>query len=394
MSQQPQTTKRQRIRTVQRDIIAPIASAAFLIGAGVLVFFTFRSFGWTVFLAVLLYVAFEGVYKRLHTLVVSSDLAAISTLVLILVIVLGPLAIVVTMIVNQGIQTISNIRSWIESDQVFTMISWFPELIDLLTDRSFFWVYWLDRYYVILSEYSDVINSFRVGSLVGGAYSYVLGGLGMSFSFLFNLTFAFVLLYFLFKEGDSFYKMIRRAMPFSVDVVDQFKDRLKEIIQAILRGNVLIAILQGTMIGIGLWLCGIPNALLYGSIAAFLSIIPIIGTGLVWLPAALYIYFFRDQTLLAIGLGIYGLGCYLILENIVKPKLLDRHLGVHSLLLFFAILGGLKEFGISGFILGPFILAFFLTIWRFYHIWGSGDDAEQQPALPTTELPNDTKPKS
>lgn len=368
--------KRPQIRTVQREVIAPIASGLFLIGAGVLVFFTFRSFGWAVFMAILLYTAFEGIYHRLHNTVRSRDVAASLTLVIILFVVLGPLGTVLVLVVQQGLDIVTYLRGFVESEQILILAKTFPGLIDLITERSFFWVYWLDRLFLVLNEYSDVVDSLRVGELVGGAYSYFLGGIGMSLAFILNLSFGLILLYFMFREGDSFYQMIRRAMPLSGEVVDQFKDRMKEILQAILKGNVFIAILQGTMVGVGLWFCGIPNALLYGSVATFFSIIPVIGTAMVWGPAALFLYFLKQDTVLAVGLAVYGLTCYLVLENIVKPRILDRKLGVHSLLLFFAILGGLKEFGITGFILGPLILAIFLTIWRIYHIWEESEEHE------------------
>ncbi|MBW7858487.1 MAG: AI-2E family transporter, partial [Leptonema sp. (in: Bacteria)] len=217
-----------------------------------------------------------------------------------------------------------------------------------------------------------------------GAYNYFLGGIGSSLSFVVNLLFSLILLFFLLRESESLYNMIRQAVPISGNIVDQFKDRMKEIILAILKGNLLIALLQGTMIGIGIWICGVPNALLYGSIATVLSIIPVIGTAFVWLPVSIYIYFFGHGPAVAIFLAIYGLACYLILENILKPKLLDRKLGVHSLLLFFAIIGGLKEFGITGIFLGPLILTIFLTIWRIYHIWGGGEGHDPIEVLPET----------
>lgn len=366
------------IRTVQKHVIAPIASGAFLIGTGILVFFTFRSFGWAIFMAVLLYTAFEKIYRRLHDMVRSRDLAAGLTLLLILVVVLGPLAALLVMLIDQAIDLVIYARSFIESEQVYLLAKSFPDLVDWITDRPFFWVHWLDRLFLILNEYSDVVDSLKMGEVVGGAYSYVLGGVGMSLTFLVNLSFGLILLYFLFREGDNFYGMVRNAMPFSHAMVDEFKDRFKEILQAILKGNILIAMLQGTLVGVGFWLFGIPNALLYGSIATFFSIIPVIGTAMVWGPGSVYLFFLKENPTAAVLLAIYGLTCYLILENIIKPRILDKKLGVHSVILFFAIIGGLAEFGITGVILGPLVLAIFVAIWRIYHIWEEGDESEDE----------------
>lgn len=384
--------KQHQIRTIQRDIIAPIVSGLFLLGAGVLVFFTFRSFGWVIFLAVMFYTASEKMYGHLLRMVRSKNLAAIITIIIILVVVLGPLVLLITALIDQVINLVSNARVFLQTDQILLLAKISPSLVDFFTDQPFFWVVWLDRLYVLLSEFSNIGDSLRFDQLLGGAYNYFLGGVGSSLSFIVNLLFSLILLFFFLRESDSFYKMIRQAVPISDDIIDQFKDRMKEIILAILKGNLLISLLQGIMLGIGIWICGVPNALLYGSIATVLSIIPVIGTAFVWLPVSIYVYFFGHGPAVAIFLAIYGLACYLILENILKPKLLDRKLGVHSLLLFFAIIGGLKEFGITGIILGPLILTIFLTIWRIYHIWGGGASHDSVKIVADIEVTPIEKP--
>ncbi|MBW7857754.1 MAG: hypothetical protein H3C43_05570, partial [Leptonema sp. (in: Bacteria)] len=151
--------KYHQIRTIQRDIIAPIASGLFLVGAGVLVFFTFRSFGWVIFLAVLFYTASEKMYSRLLRMVRSKNLAAIFTIIIILVVVLGPLTALVTALIDQVINLVSNARVFLQTDRILLLAKISPRLVDFFTDQPFFWVLWLDRLYTILSEFSGVGDS-------------------------------------------------------------------------------------------------------------------------------------------------------------------------------------------------------------------------------------------
>ena len=184
-----------------------------------------------------------------------------------------------------------------------------------------------------------------------------------------NLLFGMILLFFMFRDGPRLYTKISGVLPFPESIVGNFVRRVREMTYSVLKGIVFVSILQGIFLGIGLFTAGIPGSILYGTIAGIFSMIPIVGTAVVWLPAALYLALFKGYYLTAVVLSLYGLAVYLFLENVFKPKFLDSKLGIHSLFLFLAIIGGLKEFGISGIILGPLFVALFATLWEIYHIW-------------------------
>ena len=152
------------------------------------------------------------------------------------------------------------------------------------------------------------------------------------------------------------------------------------VLDAVVKGNFFVSILQGTMVGIYFWIFGIPTFVLYGSIAAMTALIPIIGTAIVWVPAALYLYA-TGHTTGAVVLSSLSLGTYFLLENLMKPWLLDRKLNLHPLFLFLAILGGIGEFGIKGVILGPFIVTSFLSIWEVIAVWNENYGSIHKPPV-------------
>jgi predicted PurR-regulated permease PerM len=111
---------------------------------------------------------------------------------------------------------------------------------------------------------------------------------------------------------------------------------------------------------------GIPNPLLYGIIGSFFSLIPIIGTGVVWLPAGLYMWLGEGNIVQSIVFMSLALFSYLSLENFVKPSILDKKLKLHPFVLFLSLLGGIQEFGIVGLVIGPVAVTTIVILWDFW----------------------------
>ncbi|MBP7604639.1 MAG: AI-2E family transporter, partial [Spirochaetes bacterium] len=132
-------------------------------------------------------------------------------------------------------------------------------------------------------------------------------------------------------------------------------------------GILLIMLVRGGAVGIGFFIAGINGALLWGSVAAVFSLIPVIGTSVTWLPAAVY--------LMAVGrvgwatfIFLWGLVWYLFLENFLKPKVFGERLHFHPLIFFFLLLGSLQAFGLSGVIVGPLLLTLFYSFLEIYRV--------------------------
>ncbi len=142
-------------------------------------------------------------------------------------------------------------------------------------------------------------------------------------------------------------------------------DKFVSVSRATIKGTLVIGVVQGALAGAALAVAGIPSAVFWGTVMAVLSIIPGIGTGLVWVPSAIYLAA-TGRWLAAVLLVVW---CALVVgsvDNVLRPRLVGRDTQMHDLLILFSTLGGLLLFGIVGVIIGPIIAALFVTIWDLY----------------------------
>lgn len=349
---------------LNRETAYPYLSIALLIGASCLLAWLFSSFLWPVFLALVLYTGFLRIHKRiLERLGGRRNLAAILSMVVVLVLIIGPLALLVRQLVLESIDLVIRAKDILSSDDILTALPHLPALFDPLTADPFFWVDLQETVLSLVDRYTSFLDPDKLGSLLGNASSLVFGSMAFTITLFVNLLLALVILFFLFRDGDQFYRFLEAIVPIPQDRMDIFTNRLRDSLRAVIRGNLFVSLLQGAAIGLGLTVCGMSRGLLFGAVAAVFSLIPIVGTAVVWLPAAAYLALFEGSYGYALFLVLYGPAMYLILENIVKPKVLDQQLGIHPVFLFFAILGGLAEFGITGVIIGPLLVTIFVTIW-------------------------------
>lgn len=395
---EPDGTEEQ-IRILSKGRILPYLASLMLLAATFFVFIVYRSYAWAAFIAMLLYVAFDGLNRRLlRPLGKNRSAAAGMTTLIVVVAVLGPIAFLARHMLQELYGLVRASQQYIAGDRILETAVSFPLLTDNFTEEPFFWTTLPETYRSYLLDYGAFLESARLSDWLSNAYSVVTGGISLTAGLVVNLFFGLIILFFLFRDGPLFYSFLREALPFPGAVTESFVRRMRQLIRAVLLGNLLVSILQGAAVGIGLWICGINNSVVYGVTAGLFSLIPIIGTAVVWLPAALYLAFFEGSYGYAIFLAAWGALFYLFLENILKPKILDKRLGMHPMFLFLAILGGIAEFGPTGVILGPLIVTLFMTIWSIYHIWGGAESAEAmvwpgakksavslEPVVPTSE---------
>lgn len=361
------------IGILQREQIVPYLWSLLLIGAGVLVFMVYRSYAWPAFLSLLLYVGFGKINKYLiRQFKGRRTLAATATTLLVVLILVVPSVYLAVHLIEQLIDLVISVSDALTSKRILYTLQQVPWITDYLTSNPFFWIDLIQLVESASSDYTSLLDTDRLGSWVSNVFNIVKGSVKVTTRFLADILLTLVILFFLFRDGPGFYRFLERAMPFPISMTNRFMKRMRELIEAVLLGNVFVSFLQGSLLTIGLIICGISNSIVYGFIGAIFSLIPVIGTAVVWLPVALYLTA-RGEYALAVFITIYGISMYLLLENILKPKLLDKKLGMHPLLLFLAILGGLAEFGMSGVILGPLFVTLFMTLWQIYHVWG-GDE--------------------
>ena len=172
-------------------------------------------------------------------------------------------------------------------------------------------------------------------------------------------------LFFLIRDGGGFAHAVRRAIPLAPAHKRDLIDKFTAVIRATVKGNLLVAVIQGALGGLAFWFLGVGGALLWAVLMAFLSLVPAVGAALVWLPVALYFLatgaHWQGLALIAWGVLVIGL-----IDNLLRPLLVGKDTGMPDYVVMITTLGGMAVFGINGFVLGPAIAAMFFAVWEIY----------------------------
>jgi predicted PurR-regulated permease PerM len=213
----------------------------------------------------------------------------------------------------------------------------------------------------------DVIGPLREGAERVASYAASsIGSLVKNlFSFLVNLFIVLFALFFIFRDGEKLLRAVRHLIPFEREIQDDMLKESRDLIFASVAVALLIAAIQGALGGLAFELTGLPGPVFLGVLVAFFSIVPVVGSSLIWFPAAVWLLFNghwgKALLIVAICGGVAGLA-----DNIVRPLLLRNRTRLNDLLLFISILGGLNVFGLLGLVIGPTIVAAALGILRVY----------------------------
>ncbi len=178
---------------------------------------------------------------------------------------------------------------------------------------------------------------------------------------LIGLGLAIFLLYYLLKDGSDLLTWMRELTPLPDDVQDDFYQELDEVMWAVLAGHVMIAIIQGTIAGLGLLATGVPNAAFWTAIMIVLSLIPLIGSFMVWGPAVIYL-FLIEEPLLAVALFVYSMIVVGLSDDYLRPILVDRYAELNPAVIILGVLGGVYAFGVMGLFYGPVVLGALIAV--------------------------------
>ncbi|OPF94601.1 AI-2E family transporter [Rhodopseudomonas palustris] len=240
----------------------------------------------------------------------------------------------------------------------------------------------------------DLLSRFGVGNLADiqqrlsaallRGSQYLAGqalDIGQStFDFTVNLFVMVYLLFFLLRDGDLLAARIRRATPLGVDHQTRLLDKFTVVIRATVKGNMLIALIQGALGGLAFYVLGISGALMWAVVMAFLSLLPAVGAGIVWLPMALYLIA-SGSVWHGVGLIVWGMLVIGMVDNFLRPILVGKDTRMPDYVVLISTLGGLEVFGLNGFVIGPVIAAMFIATWDIYSI--AREDAGDTPRIGT-----------
>ncbi|MEW6290130.1 MAG: AI-2E family transporter [Thermodesulfobacteriota bacterium] len=281
-------------------------------------------------------------------------LASFLTIMVVVCLVLIPFSGLIGVVVAQAINVSQSVTPWVQSFlQQPTAFSDYQHRIP---------------YYEQLLPYRDVIIQ-KLGILVGNASTLLID----SFSSMTMMTvnaalMSIIMLYTMFYfliDGHKLLDKILYYLPLEDREEQLLLQRFTSVAKATIKGTLIIGIIQGTLCGIGFSLAGIQSPVFWGTLMAVLSIIPSVGTAIIWLPALVILLLLRDIT----GAIILTVVCGLIagnIDNLLRPRLVGNDTKMHDLFVLFGTLGGIAMFGIIGIIVGPILAALFVTIWEIY----------------------------
>ncbi len=170
------------------------------------------------------------------------------------------------------------------------------------------------------------------------------------------------LLYFLLRDGGALSERIKAAVPLAPEQKRALFSKFTIVVRAMVKGTILVAVVQGALGGLIFWLLGIHAPVLWGVVMAFLSLLPAVGAAVVWLPVALYLLatgaVWQGIVLIAFGAGVIGL-----VDNLLRPYLVGKDTRMPDYVVLISTLGGIAIFGLNGFVIGPLIAAMFIAVW-------------------------------
>jgi predicted PurR-regulated permease PerM len=190
----------------------------------------------------------------------------------------------------------------------------------------------------------------------------LLAGVG---EMIYGLLLIFITMFFLFRDGPAVMEVIKASNPLPEAYRSEIIQKFQDVSFATFYGSLLTAMVQGGAAALLFWSLDIKPALLWGGITAFVSLVPLVGTFLVWIPMSAYLILTGATTRGLILLAVGGLVVSSI-DNVLKPVIIQGHTDMHSLLVFLSVLGGMQAFGFLGILLGPLLVAIFLSFLHLY----------------------------
>ncbi len=313
----------------------------------------------TFFMAVLLAGIFSGMayplYRRLERWLKGRKVpASIVTILTVLLLIVIPLTGFLGIVASQAINVSQSVTPWVEQQ-----VSQTDQLDELLSRLPLY-----DRW----EPYRDVVAR-KVGEFAGNVGTFLVNSVASATkgtaSFMLSLFIMLYAMFFFLMGGRQILEKILYYMPLGPKEANRMVERFISVTRATIKGTLVIGVIQGTLAGLGFFVAGAGVAAFWGTIMAVLSIIPGVGTALVWIPGVIYLIATGHVTA-GILLAIWCVVVVGTVDNILRPWLVGRDTKMSDLMILLGTLGGIIVFGAVGFIVGPIIAALFVTIWEIY----------------------------
>lgn len=309
--------------------------------------------------AVILGGVFAGMSRSVYLALIrrfkgSKRLAALSTVIGMLLLIVVPVAAFLGLVVAQAIEVGEMAGPWIRGqegrwEELTTWLEGLPFVSELLPDR--------ETLIARASASVDTVGSFLINN-VRAATTGTLNLVLQLFVMLYGM-------YYFLIDGPAILSRILYLTPLNDADERKLMNQFVSVTRATIKGSILVGLIQGGLAGAAFFVLGLPAAAFWTTVMAVLSVIPVLGSGIVWVPAAV-ILASTGRMGAGIALALWGLLVVGMIDNFLRPRLIGRDLKMHNLLVLLSTFGGLAMFGVVGFIIGPIIAALLVTTLGLY----------------------------
>ena len=316
-----------------------------LLATLIFTFFVFRPFWITIILGVCFSIVLYPIYDWFTQRKLPSWFSSLLTMLLFVIILCGPLLGIGVLVLNQSQDVY---RTVVEDGGV----------------RPF-----MDSVGNTVNKFLPPGVNFDINEKASSFVSYLSNNIAKIFSATVSAFFSFILMllimFYFLKDGARWRRAVVVLSPLADKDDEKIIRRLSLAVNGVIKGSLFIALIQGLMMGIGLWIFGIPNPALWGVVAAVCAMIPSIGTALVSVPAIIYLFNSGD-TVSAIGLLAWATIAVGLIDNFLSPYIVGRKLNIPPLLILFSVLGGIAFLGPVGILIGPLSVSLLYTLISIY----------------------------
>lgn len=341
-------------------------SLAIIVGLFYLLYKVLSPFLITIAWAMVLSITFYPLYNLLLRFIKKPWAASLITLIIILMIILGPVSFIGGALVSE----ITDIYSTIEEKG-------FDTITQIQVPAGLMVLFEKIGSYKIFEGFDfqeGAVNSLKsIGTLIA---SHTTDFFTNAILFIVNFFIICLTTFYFLKDGNTLANFLKKLLPFSEIQKDRLEQRVRELVVAAIYGGLAVAVAQGILGGIAFFAFGLPSPVFWGASIAIFSFIPVIGCAAIWVPAAIFLLLTGSYAK-GIGFIIYCVFLISSIDNIIRPLVMGSKTNLHTLLIFFSVLGGINYLGFLGFVLGPLIATLCLSLLEIYTYEENGSDEEE-----------------
>lgn len=309
-----------------------------------------------IFWACIIGLLFQPLYQRLLKLWKGrANVSAIAALLIVLFIGIIPLLFLITLFIEEGTEVYRRLQSG-EID----VEGYLNRLKAALPVAQRF----LENLNVDLSNLKEQLSSVAVAASRYLAQHTLAIGQG-TLKFFVDFGIMLYLAFFMLRDGSMLVDLIARALPLGDQREKLLFAKFVDVTRATVKGNLVVAAVQGALGGLIFWILGIPAPVLWGVVMAFLSLLPVVGASLVWIPAAIYLFVIGSWIKALVLIG-FSAGIISLIDNLLRPLLVGRGTKLPDYIVLLSTLGGFVLFGMNGFVIGPLLAALFVAFWEIF----------------------------